>query len=329
MRNGYNENSLRDVRALPEVLQSQQGFVDPYHPQVRADWQTLVAAIAQRRPDGLAIDYIRYPNRTDPWIRDVRDMPIYGATSYQALQRRTTPQGFDLLYRFLASGRVPSPNLPVGTPLWRLPGHSQPTRFRDRATLTNQLWQLAIAHARQGIVEFLNAIGEPARAANIPISAVFFPWGDRQEGNRVDPRLQPWSEFRQVQEWAPMAYANCNGTACLRAEIGRTVARAPQSLRVCPVLAGAWNRRLGDRPPWKPNCMTCTKAFRPWTASAILYTPGWMGPTMGGAGVADCPEPGGAESAIPSRFLIFPHPLTLSPKPGEGEKRNPRPEVFA
>ncbi len=261
VRNGYNETSLGDVRALPEVLQSQQGFVDPYHPQVRADLQTLVAAIAQRRPDGLAIDYIRYPNRTDPWIADVRDMPLYGAASYQALQQRTTAIGSEVLYRFLATGQTPLLSIPVGTPLWRLPGQSQPVRFRDRAALTDQLWQLAIAHARQGIVEFLTVLSAPARAHNIPVSAVFFPWGDRREGNRVDPRLQPWPEFRQVQEWAPMAYTTCQGTGCLRAEIGRTLARAPKHLRVCPVLAGRWGLALGDRLPLETQLYDVYQSF--------------------------------------------------------------------
>ncbi|MGQ9864700.1 MAG: hypothetical protein ACUVSQ_00195 [Pseudanabaenaceae cyanobacterium] len=261
VRNGYNETSLQDVRALPEVLQSQQGFVDPYHPQVRADLRTLVQAIAQRRPDGLAIDYLRYPNRTDPWITDVRDMPIYGAASYQALLQRTTPAGANLLYAFLASGRPPLANLAVNTPLWQLPGQVSPVRFRDRVALTAQLWNLAIAHAHQGLVDFLTTISEPARAQNIPVSAVFFPWGDRQQENRVDPRLQPWPKFRQVQEWAPMAYTTCLGTGCLRAEIGQTLARAPQNLRVCPVLAGKWGQSLGDRPPLETQLYDVHQSF--------------------------------------------------------------------
>ena len=94
-------------------------------------------------------------------------------------------------------GRVPAPNenrIAIGqrTAIFRL-----------------DLWRFSVAHAMQGVVDFLTAAAAPAQRLGIPTGAVFFPEANQNVGQGFDSRLQPWDRFPASLEWNP------NGLWCV------------------------------------------------------------------------------------------------------------------
>ncbi|AFY69530.1 protein of unknown function DUF187 [Thalassoporum mexicanum PCC 7367] len=244
-RNGYGESNIQDPAGLPGEAGVSHVFVDPYSLQARADLRNLVAAVAKRRPDGIAFDYVRYPHRTDGKIADVRNMMIYGSSSVKTLlSRANTKQGQDIIYQYLQDGRISGQVKQVSSlwDLWRFP----PNSSSSAGDVNGQLWQLAIAHARHGVVEFLNDVIQPAKQMNISTSAVFFPKANLSYGNAVDARLQPWDRFTSVSEWVPMSYSTCGNASCINNEIAM-VTRRSGGRKVCPVIAGYWSQDQGKR----------------------------------------------------------------------------------
>ena len=56
--NGQGENSLAfDVG-------HSEAFIDPYNRQAQQQYSQLVREVAERKPDEIMFDYIRYPRRT-------------------------------------------------------------------------------------------------------------------------------------------------------------------------------------------------------------------------------------------------------------------------
>jgi hypothetical protein len=246
-RNGYGESNIQDPAGLPGEAGVDHVFVDPYSTQARADLRKLVAAVAKRRPDGIAFDYIRYPHRIDGRVSDVRDLMIYGSASAKhLLARANTRQGQELLYQYLQQGGISGQVKQVSSlwDLWKFPANANPSA--NGGDVNGQLWQLAIAHARNGVVEFLNNVVQPAKAMSIPTSAVFFPKANLTYGSAVDARLQPWDQFTSVSEWVPMSYATCGNANCITSEIAM-VTRRSNGRNVCPVIAGYWNQDQGNR----------------------------------------------------------------------------------
>ncbi|MHC5832354.1 MAG: hypothetical protein ACYT04_94340, partial [Nostoc sp.] len=56
-RNGKGQTSLYVVDNGSQV------FIDPYNLQAKRDYYQLVQEFLRRRPDGLLLDYVRYPRQ--------------------------------------------------------------------------------------------------------------------------------------------------------------------------------------------------------------------------------------------------------------------------
>lgn len=249
-RNAYGESNLQDPQGLPEESKVSHIFIDPYSKQAKEDLRVLVKAMSLRKPDAIMFDYIRYPHRVGAGsiVTEVRDLMIYGASSATAfLNRASTAQGQELLYQYLAQGKVDNNKVDRQIPLWKFPNRS-PHLDLSKLNLQQELWQLALSHARAGVIEFLESATQPARQNNIPTGAAFFPKANIAFGNYgADARLQPWQEFTSVSEWAPMNYSACGSSTCIIDEISLVMQQNSSNRVVCPILMGYWARNQGDR----------------------------------------------------------------------------------
>jgi hypothetical protein len=243
---------------------SEEVFIDPYSITAKQDFYLAVDLVAQRRPDGILFDYIRYPRGagTDSVADEVQDLWIYSPASRQTLlQRALNQRGRDLIERFLNQGYITNGDInsvkslhpQEAEPLWqgRMPSASIANTPTDRLRplLQQELWYLAVAHAMQGVIDFL-AVGTMASDRhNVPGGAVFFPDGNQTVGRMgYDSRLQPWDRFPASLEWHPMSYATCGNATCITNQVLRVVQQAAPSTQVKPVLAGVWGSSLGNRP---------------------------------------------------------------------------------
>ncbi|MBD2129209.1 family 10 glycosylhydrolase [Microcoleus sp. ZQ-A2] len=250
-RNGRGETSLSYV---PD---GSQAFIDPYNMQAKTDYYQIVQAVLKRRPDGILFDYIRYPrgSGSDSVAARVEDLWIYGDAAKQALfDRALNSKGRDLIQRYISKGSINASDLASvnqlypqeETPLWQ--GRT-PSPTDSLASLQWQLWQLSVAHAAQGILDFLNLATLPAKRAGIKAGAVFFPDGNQAVGQMgYDSRLQPWDRFPSSLEWHPMSYGVCGSTRCIDDLVKRVVNRAAPGTQVIPALAGDWGRSVTNRP---------------------------------------------------------------------------------
>jgi hypothetical protein len=277
--NGKGQTSLDLVEDGPQV------FVDPYSPLVQADYDRLVREIVRRRPDGVLFDYIRFPRGkgTASVVGNVRDLPIYSEAAFKGMiARGTNNRGREVIRRFLQQGNLKASDIAAATK--RFPGEGPP-KWQGRqggdsspAAMQQELWLLGVAHAQQGVVDFLTAAVRIVQQEKIPAGAVFFPGGNQQVGNLgFDARLQPWDRFSSTIEWHPMAYANCTDAACIASEVRRVVQSASSGTNVQPVLAGAWGQAYNKRPALE----TQMRAMRPFssrvnTISHFAYS--WMQP---------------------------------------------------
>lgn len=245
-------------------------FVDPYHPQAWSDYSQMLGAILRRQPDNVLFDYVRYPRGVGPnSVADsVDDLWIYGQASRDALfQRASNNQGLELMRRYISRGylidadiddvRSLYPNEPE--PLWqsraastpRQPDEPPPTAPSLRPQLQAELWQLTVAHAVQGVVDFLNQAQAQVQRMGLGAGAVFFPEGNQTVGTGgFDSRLQYWQRFPTALAWHPMAYAVCGHTGCILDGIRRVVGMAPSpnSPLIMPAIAGVWGKPTYNRP---------------------------------------------------------------------------------
>jgi hypothetical protein len=284
-RNGKGENSTTYVH------DGSQTFIDPYNRQAQIDYYQLVQAVVKRQPDGILFDYIRYPRGTgnQSVASSVKDLWIYSPSSRQALYNRgQNNQGRMLIDRFISQGTISAkdveevkkmfPNEP--TPLWQgrnpVVAQSGKAVTEDLTTLRRDLWYLTVAHAAQGVIDFLNFASTPARQKGIPTGAVFFPGGNQLIGNKgFDSRLQPWDQFTFVQEWHPMSYALCGRADCVVDEIRRTLEATPSSIKVIPVIAGLWGQTQGDRPSLESQ-MEAVRRSLPQVNSLSHFAYSWL-----------------------------------------------------
>lgn len=250
-RNGRGQTSLPYVQDGPQV------FIDPYNVQAKTDYYQLVESVLKRRPDGILFDYIRYPrgSGSDSVAARVEDLWIYGDAAKQALyDRALNRKGRDLIQRYISKGSISAGDLAAvnqlypeeQTPLWQ--GRT-PSATDSLASLQWQLWQLSVAHAAQGILDFLTIASLPAKRAGIKAGVVFFPDANQAVGQvGYDSRLQPWDRFPSFLEWYPMSYGVCGTTRCIDDLVKRVVNRASPGTQVIPVLAGVWGRPVSNRP---------------------------------------------------------------------------------
>ena len=296
-RNGLGQTSLtaRTIAGLSVEMgrgNPDEAFVDPYSRQARQDYAQMVEAIAQHRPDGVLFDYIRYPrgNGSASVASKIQDLWVYGDASEQTLlQRAMNYRGMELIRRFLGQGFITSGDLQdvnllypnEREPLWQ---GLNPTRLtaslptaRRIALLQSDLWQLSVAHASQGVLDFLNAAIAPVQQLGIPAGAVFFSDGNLSVGHGFDSRLQAWDRFPSSVEWHPMAYANCGSTGCIMAQIQRVLRSAPPGVQVKPVLAGIWQQSVSNRPPLDVQ-MEALHRMAPQLRSVSHFAYSWQEP---------------------------------------------------
>jgi hypothetical protein len=269
-RNGLGQTSLNanTVAGLSVELglgNPDEAFIDPYSPQARQDYIQMVKAVARHNPDGILFDYIRYPRGygAASVASKVQDLWVYGDSSWRTLlQRAFNYKGMELINRYLSKGYITGDDLKEINALYpqeKDPAWQGLNSDRIKANLPlgkrisilqAELWNLATAHAYQGVIDFLLAAAAPAQSEGIPVGVVFFPDGNTSVGkNGFDSRMQPWDRFPRSFEWHPMAYANCGDTSCILSQIQRVLNWAPAGTRVYPVLAGIWQQSVSNRPP--------------------------------------------------------------------------------
>ncbi len=273
--NGSGQDTLA-FAASGASSNPQEVFVDPYDLQAQQDYQVMLTEIAERRPSGVLFDYIRYPRGVGSHsvASRVEELWIYGNASRNALlQRASNYQGLELIRRFISRGYLVDSDLTdvqslypsEPEPLWQsrtptvtapldvlgAPPTSPPTTpALNRVELQGELWRLTVAHAVQGVVDFLTRNGQYTQQRGLRSGAVFFPGGNRSVGEGFDSRLQFWDRFPRWMSWHPMAYGVCGHTGCIVEEIRQVMAAAgPQGAQfVKPAIAGIWGQPTRDRP---------------------------------------------------------------------------------
>ncbi|NJL10050.1 MAG: family 10 glycosylhydrolase [Calothrix sp. SM1_7_51] len=277
-RNGKGQSSLY-------VLNDASGvFIDPYNEQARRDYSVMVREILRRNPDGLLFDYVRYPRQTgmNSIATRVTDLWLYSDATQQALFRRAkNNQGLDLIRRFLDRGYVTKTDITQvaklypheSEPMWsgrstyfqqtfgaKLSGKNRLlTPAKIQPQLQNELWLLSVAHAMQGILDFVAIASLPAQELGLSTGAVFFPEGNEVIGKGYDSRLQPWDKFPSSMEWHPMAYADCGNTKCITAQVQRVLSMAKPGTQVIPVIAGTWGKSISSRLPLEQQMRSLEK----------------------------------------------------------------------
>jgi Glycosyl hydrolase-like 10 len=257
-RNGKGEDSVEFVH------DRSQAFIDPYNRQAQIEYYNLVQKVIQRNPDGILFDYIRYPrgSGSQSVVTNVKDLWIYSPASKQALyQRALNNQGQWLIHRYVNKGYITVKDIEEvramapeeTTPLWqgRTPSPSEADLpLADfQKLLQLELWHLAVAHAAQGVVDFISFASAPAQKAGIATGAVFFPGGNQLVGERgFDSRLQPWHQFPSYLQRHPMSYAVCGQANCIADEVERVTKNTAKETKVIPALAGLWGANLDQRP---------------------------------------------------------------------------------
>ncbi|MBW4643603.1 MAG: family 10 glycosylhydrolase [Goleter apudmare HA4340-LM2] len=256
-RNGKGQTSLYVVN------ESAQVYIDPYNEQAKRDYYQMVQEVLRRRPDGLLFDYVRYPRQTggDSIATKVADLWLFSeATQIALFKRALNNKGLDLIRRFLSKGYVTTSDIAEvdqlypqeGAPMWQ--GRIPPAQksllppSNRQPILQLELWQLAVAHAMQGVVDFVNLASHPAKQQGITSGVVFFPEGNQNLGQGYDSRLQPWDRFPASLEWHPMSYATCGDVSCILAQVQRVVSIAKPETEIIPALAGKWGGAMSNRP---------------------------------------------------------------------------------
>ncbi|WNZ24275.1 family 10 glycosylhydrolase [Leptolyngbya sp. NK1-12] len=289
-RNGQGATSLtsRAPEADGTTVNADELFIDPYHPQAKQDYAQLLQAILQRQPDGVLFDYIRYPKGTGSAsvASRVQDLWIYGTAAQQALyQRALNQKGMELIQRFLTKGHVNStdwsdlaaryPTEPI--PLWQ---GLTPVNDAPISHWQNELWRLTVAHAIQGVLDFLAMATASVQQRGLKAGAVFFPEANQTVGQQgYDSRLQAWERFPHTIDWHPMAYATCADASCIVAQIQRVAAQAPSGTQIQPALAGSWGQTLNQHPPLEQQMQAIRQAF-PQLQAVSHFAFSWQEPAF-------------------------------------------------
>lgn len=286
-RNGKGQTSLYVVD------NGSQLFIDPYNAQAKRDYYQLVQQILRRRPDGLLLDYVRYPRQagSDSIATKVSDLWLFSPAIQEALFKRAqNNKGLDLIRRFLSKGYVTAADVAEidklypqeGEPLWqgRTPPRGQKSILSatDRQPILQwELWQLAVAHAMQGILDFVTIASYPAKQQGIPTGVVFFPDGNQTVGQGYDSRLQPWDRFSTTLEWHPMLYGTCGDASCIVAQVQRVLSMAKPGTQIIPALAGQWGKSISNRPSLEVQ-MQELRQFAPQLKGVSHFAYSWQYP---------------------------------------------------
>lgn len=269
-------------------------FIDPYNPQARRDYNSIVTKALERQPDGMLFDYVRYLRGvgSESVVSKVQQLWIYSQASQETLyQRALNEKGREMIRRFLANGHITAGDIAEidrlhpdeGEPLWQgrsvVATKKVATPEQLQPQLQWELWYLSVAHAVQGILDFVDLAIEPVQAQGLPAGSVFFPGGNRPVGEiGYDSRLQPWDRFPSSMEWHPMAYANCGKTYCIMDEIERVISMASPETKIIPALAGDWGQSIKDRPSLEAQMDDIYRQFGDRIDSVSHFAYAWQEP---------------------------------------------------
>ena len=109
----------------------------------------------------------QYPTEQEPLWQGRIPLPIPVATP---VSRRENPTS-------RAASKTPATNGPNAATPTPTPTPTRP--LPDTGILQKDLWQLSVAHAAQGILDFFGMATQPAQRMGIPVGAVFFPNGNQ------------------------------------------------------------------------------------------------------------------------------------------------------
>jgi hypothetical protein len=269
-------------------------FVDPYSNKARSDYDQIVREVISRKPDGILFDYIRFPRGQggQSIASQVKDLWIYGDESRKTLTALAqNSKGTDLIDRFLNKGTITINDLKEVdklypdqiSPMWkgRTPLEAEGSMSYEEKFpwIEWDLWQLTLAHASQGVVNFLQRAAAPVAQQRIKSGAVFFPEANQPVGKRgYDSRLQPWDRFA-TNEWHPMAYATCNRSNCITEQVRRVLRFAPANIDVVPALAGNWGKASEGRPSLEEQ-MDGIRRSLPQIRSISHFAFSWQEPEL-------------------------------------------------
>jgi len=274
-------------------------FVDPYHPQAKADYGQMLQEVLERQPDGVLFDYVRYPRGVGSFsVADgVDDLWIYGPASRDMFFRRAVNrQGLELMRRYISRGYLLDSDIDdvralypeEREPLWQSRTPSPPLAAAEapmpaaalRPQLQNELWQLSVAHAVQGVIDFLTHVSAPVQQRGMPAGAVFFPDGNQLVGTGgYDSRLQYWDRFSTSLGWHPMSYAVCGHTGCILDGIRRVLSMAGGNSEriVKPALVGIWGQPTYNRPALEAQ-MAAIRRAAPQINNVSHFAYSWQDP---------------------------------------------------
>lgn len=288
--NGQGHTSL-SASDLDGGVGSEEAFIDPYSPQAKQDYEQLLQAVLRRQPDGVLFDYVRYPRGEggNTVASRVQDLWIYGSASQQALQNRAlNPSGQAMIQRYLAQGYLSNGDVAAIESQYSEDGDAQwqgrlmsvppdaPPAERTRI-LQDDLWRLTVAHAIQGVLDFLSHAIRPVAHQGLASGAVFFPGGNDTVNSGYDARLQPWDRFPQTIEWHPMVYGVCGDSSCIVSEVQQVLAQATSPTQVKPVLAGVWGQPMTHRPSLEAQMAAIHRAA-PHIQSISHFAYSWQDP---------------------------------------------------
>ena len=291
-RNGKGETSLNVVDNASQV------FIDPYNLQAKRDYYQLVNEVIRRRPDGVLFDYVRYPRGTGSAsvATKMQDLWIFSDAAQQALYKRAlNNKGLELIKRYLSKGHVSVGDVAAadklypqeGEPLWQgrtpppasSPTEPLPTAAQRQPRLQWELWQLSVAHALQGILDFVAVAAWPVQRQGMRAGVVFFPDGNQTVGQGYDSRLQPWDRFPTTLEWHPMSYAACGNASCITALVQRVFKYAPPGTQIMPTIAGVWGQPISNRPSLEAQ-MQAIRQVAPQVQAVSHFAFSWQEPQL-------------------------------------------------
>ena len=269
-------------------------FVDPYSAQGQRDYLYMLQGILRRQPNAVLCDYIRYPRGVGAAsvASSVGDLWIYGTAAQQALlQRALNDKGRELIRRFIYQGYITANDVEQvdslfpteGAPLWQSRRVPEPTASpippeARQPRVQEELWRLSVAHAIQGVVDFLQMATRVTQQQSVGAGAVFFPSGNQAVGTQgYDSRLQHWDRFPQNITWHPMAYSICGNASCIVQEIQDVIEKSGNVSNVRPALAGVWGSSTDNRPSLEAQ-MAAIQGAAPGLTSISHFAYSWQDP---------------------------------------------------
>ncbi|MEG3974642.1 family 10 glycosylhydrolase [Microcoleus sp. herbarium8] len=208
----------------------------------------------------------QYPNEREPLWQGRIPQAVPVATPASPRQNAASK----------VTSQTPAPKSPnAATPT---PKPTPKPPLPDTGILQKDLWQLSVAHAVQGILDFFGVATRPAQSLGIPVGAVFFPDANKKiNQGGYDSRLQPWDSFPAAVEFHAMSYGNCGNVSCIVPQVERVVSLAPPGAKIIPAIAGDWGKSVKNRPSLEIQ-MQAIRSATPQINAVSHFSWGWQEP---------------------------------------------------